>query len=125
MLFRSLQRVFARVGKSLSVSAGEHPLELLAGAFEGRHNLADDVVGVMVGDEDAEMRLAKEVLETRAAQLEHVNLPFGEVGAPLTDPGARALVFWYISLWTAAYLAFLHEQSPEDSQVYGALQAAQ
>ena len=120
-----LQRVFARVGKLLSISAGEHPLEFLAGAFEGRHNLADDVVGVIIGDEDAEMRLAKEVLETRAAQLEHMALPFEGVGEPLADPGARALVFWYTSLWVAAYLAFLHEQSPEDSQVYGALQAAQ
>ncbi len=120
-----LQRIFARVGKSLSISAGEHPLEFLAGAFEGRHNLADDVVGLVVGEEDAEMRLAKEVLETRVAQLEPLTLPFGGIGEPLADPGARALVLWYISLWTAAYLAFLHEQSPEDSQVYEALQAAQ
>ena len=120
-----LQRVFARVGKSLSISAGEHPLEFLSGAFEGRHNLADDVVGVVVGDEDGEIRLAKEVLETRVAQLEPLTLPFGGIGEPLTDPGARALAFWYISLWTAAYLALLHEQSPEDSQVYEALQAAQ
>ncbi len=120
-----LQRVFARVGKSLSVSAGEHPLEFLAGAFEGRHNLADDVVGVIVGAEDEEIRLAKEVLETRAAQLEHLRIPFGGVGEPLADPGARALVLWYAGLWVAAYLAFLHEQSPEDSQVYETLQTVQ
>lgn len=119
-----LQRVFARVGKSLSISAGEHPLEFVSGAFEGRHNLADDVVGVIVG-EDEEMRLAREVLETRVAQLEPLTLPFGGIGEPLSDPGARALVLWYISLWVAAYLALLHEQSPEDSQVYEALRAAQ
>ena len=120
-----VQRVFARVGKSLSISAGEHPLELLAGAFEGRHNLADDVVGVAVGSEDEEMRLAKEVLETRAAQIESLDIPFGGVGEPLADSGARALALWYASLWVAAYLAFLHEQSPEDSQVYEALQKVQ
>ncbi len=120
-----LQRVFARVGKSLSVNAGEHPLEFLAGAFEGRHSLADDVVGVVVGAEDEEIGLAKEVLDTRAAQLESLSIPFGGVSEPLADPGARALVFWYISLWVAAYLAFLHEQSPEDSQVYEALQKVQ
>ena len=120
-----LQRVLARVGKSLSIGAGEHPLEFLAGAFEGRHNLADDVVGVVIGAEDEEMRLAKEVLETRAAQIEPLNIPFGGVGEPLSDPSARALTLWYASLWVAAYLAFLHEQSPEDSRVYEALQKAQ
>ena len=120
-----LQRVLARVGKSLSINTGDHPLEMLAGAFEGRHNLADDVVGLIVGEEDEEMRLAREVLETRASQLETLTIPFGGIGAPLDDPGARALVLWYISLWVAAYLAFLHDQSPEDSQVYEALRAAQ
>lgn len=113
-----LQHVFARVGKSLALTAGEHPLEVLSSALESRHRLGDDVVAVIIGSEDTEMQLAREVLGSRAAQIETLSLPFGGVGEAVSDAGARALVLWYIALWVAAYLAFLHELEPTDSSVY-------
>lgn len=69
-----VQRVFARVGRTLAISTGEHPLELLTGALEGRHQLGDDLVGLIVGPEDEELRLARDVLETRVAQVERLGL---------------------------------------------------
>lgn len=123
-----VQRVFARVGKTLAITTGEHPLELLSGAFEGRHQLGDDVVGLLVGPPDEELRLAGEVLETRVAQVERLALDEvldgveAEVG--VADRGARALTLWYYTLWVAAYLALLHDHSPTDSDVYEALTQA-
>ncbi len=127
-----LQYVFARVGKLLALTAGEHPLGMLAGAFEGRHMLGDDVVALIAGPQDEETRLASEILDTRVAQVERLSLPFGGVGGgtddgigeAVADPGARALVLWYISLHVAAYVAMLHGLSPEDSSVYSEVSRA-
>ncbi len=119
-----LQRVFARVGKSLAITAGDHPLEVLSGAFEGRHQLGDDVVAIIAGETDEEMRLAEELLSTRIAQVERLDLPFGGVGEDITDAGAKTLVLWYVTLWVAAYLALLHQLSPEDSKIYEELAKA-
>lgn len=116
-----LQRVFARVGKTLAITVGDHPLEVLSGAFEGRHQLGDDVLALVVGPQDEELRLAVEVLGTRVAQVETMSLPFGGLGETVADPGARALVFWYITMWVSAYLALLHEMNPADSVVYSKL----
>jgi hypothetical protein len=113
-----LQRVWARVGKTLAITVGEHPLEILSGAFEARHQLADDLVVLIIGLEDEETRLAEEVLKTRAAQIEHLGLPFAGAGQDVEDAGTRSLVLWYVGLWVAAYLALLNQQSPEDSPVY-------
>lgn len=113
------QRRLGRVGKTLAITVGSHPLEVLTGAFEARHALADDIVGVVLGGGDAETRLACEVLATRAAQLE----PFALPDAP-TDPGARTLALWYAGLWVAAYLALLQGQSPQDTPVYARAQQA-
>ena len=116
-LTEALQHVFARVGKSLAIPVSEHPLEVLSGAFEGRHSLADDVVALVLGAEDEEMKLAAEVLGTRVAQLERLDSE--TLGVPLPDdPAARSLVLWYASLFVAAYLAVLHGMGPEDSAVY-------
>lgn len=115
------QRLLGRVGKTLAFTAGTHPAEVLTGAFEARHVLADDVVAVVLGEGDAETKLVGEILSTRAAQLEPFPLPLSE---PLTDPGARALALWYAGLWVAAYLALLQGQSPEDSPVYARAQRA-
>lgn len=121
-----LQRVLARVGKSLAVSLAEHPLEVVTGALEGNHQLGDDLVAVILGAEDAEMALAREVLGSRVAQVEQLALPFAGVGGEVADPGARALVIWYAAMWVAVYLALLHQLSPGDSPVYQAvLQAAE
>ena len=123
-----LQGTFARVGKLLALTAGEHPLGVLSGAFEGRHVLGDDVVALIAGLEDEEMRLSQEILDTRVAQVERLSLPFGSannsVGEAVADPGARALLLWYASLFVAAYVAMLHGLSPEDSSVYSEVSRA-
>ena len=124
-LASAVQKVFARVGKSLSITLGEHPIEVATGAFEGRHEFGDDVVVLALGPEDEEMRLAGEVLETRVAQIETLTLPFGGVGTLPSDPGAQALVLWYLSAWVAAYLALLHKLDPSVNEVYDAVREAQ
>ena len=119
-----VQRVFARVGKSLAFTAGEHPLEVLAGALEARHQFGDDMVALVLGEEDEEAALAVELLETRVAQVERLSLPFGGIGAGLKDSGAEAIVLWYLSTWVAAYLSLLHKLEPLDTEVYNALRGA-
>jgi hypothetical protein len=118
-----LQRVFARVGKSLAVSLAEHPLELVTGAFEGRHQLADDMVALVIGSEDEELQLVREVLSSRVAQIEQLQLPFGGIGNAPKDDGSYALVLWYLANWVAAYLAILHKLDPDDSPVYERVRA--
>lgn len=119
-----IQRVFARVGKSLVIPTGEHPLEMLSGALEGRHQLGDDMVGLVLGHEDEEVALGIELLETRVAQIERLSLPFSDIGTTPKDSAAYSLVVWYLGVWVAGYLALLHGLEPEDSQVYEALRGA-
>ena len=118
----AVQGIFARVGKSLAITLGEHPIEVATGAFEGRHQFGDDVVVLELGQPDEEMLLAREVLETRVAQVERLELP---ANSELTDPGAEALVLWYQSAWVAAYLALLHKLDPSINGVYDAVREAQ
>lgn len=116
------QRLLARVGKSLAIPAPAHPLEVLAGAFEAQHPYGDDVVALRLGREDRELELAREVLATRVAQVEALEL--AAFGAPAPDdPAAEAIALWYAGAWVAAYLALLGEQAPEDNDVYRALTA--
>lgn len=113
-----VQRVFARVGKSLSIALGEHPLELVTGALEGNHALGDDLLALVIGEDDAELALAREVLGTRVAQVERLEaaeLLGGELPA---DRPVVAMIHWYLALWVAAYLAILHGRDPADDQVY-------
>ncbi|HEX7003111.1 MAG TPA: SIS domain-containing protein [Trueperaceae bacterium] len=113
-----VQRAFARVGKSLAVTTGEHPLELVTGAFEGNHALGDDLLALVVGPDDRELELAREVLGTRVAQVERLGLePVLGENEP-ADPVARAVSIWYLAVWVAAYLAVLHGFDPGDSGVY-------
>lgn len=119
-----VQRVFARVGKSLSITAGDHPLELVTGALEGNHALGDDLLALLLGEEDPEMRLVSEVLATRVAQVERLDLgQFGPEGVP-ADPCARAMAIWYFTLWIASYLALLHGQDAGASSVYDEVRKA-
>lgn len=113
-----VQQVLARVGKTLSIPTGAHPAVVVAGAFEGRHQLGDDVVGLVVGPEDGETALVREVLATRVAQIESLNESAGAPLAGMSDPVAEALVLWYFSTWVAAYLALLHDREPGDDEVY-------
>jgi hypothetical protein len=112
-----VQRVFARTGKSLAIAVGEHPLEFASGALEGKHAFGDDLLALLIGGNDAELELAREVLSTRVAQVERLDLSELLPAAP-ADPVATALTLWYLSLWVAAYLAILHGHDPADSGVY-------
>jgi hypothetical protein len=117
-----VQRLLARVGKTLSIALGDHPLEVLCGAFEGRRDLADDVVALVIGREDQEVELAKEVLASRVAQTESLTtLP--DVLA-LKDTAAQTLAYWYLTLWVAAYLALLQASDPANNALYDALREA-
>ncbi len=123
-LMALVQRLIGRVAKSLAMTTAEHPLEVLTGAFETRHQLGDDMVAVILGDKDEELTLVEEVLSSRIAQLERIALPFGNVGTAPTDAGAYNLVIWYISLWVASYLALLNKFDPADSSVYQAVRTS-
>ena len=124
-LANAVQRIFARIGKSLAITLGEHPLEVATGAFEGRHEFGDDVVVLALGPEDEEMSLTREVLETRVAQIETLTLPLGNAGILPKNTGAQALSLWYLSAWVAAYLALLHKLDPGINGVYDAVRQAQ
>ena len=123
-LASAVQRMFARVGKAFAVTVGEHPLETVTGMLEGRHGFGDDIVVLALGDEDADMALAKEVLSSRVAQIEAISLPFGNVTSAPTNGGAQALVLWYISAWVAAYLALLNQLDPGVNGIYDAARTA-
>lgn len=119
-----VQRAFARVGKSLAISLGEHPLELVTGAFEGNHAMGDHLLALVIGADDPELKLVREVLGSRVAQVESfdLNSMLGEIGP--TDPVATAMSLWYLAVWVAAYLAILHGFDPNDSGVYDEVRAA-
>lgn len=113
-----VQQVLARVGKSLAIPTGEHPTGVVAGAFEARHRLGDDVVGLVLGPEDRELALVREVLGTRVAQIESLREHGGAALDGIEDRVAEALVLWYLSAWVAAYLALLQRLDPADHDVY-------
>jgi hypothetical protein len=119
-----VQQVFARVGKMLAVPTGDHPSLVAASAFEARHALADDLVALVLGSEDAETRIVAEVLETRAADLERLTLGAGGWPASLDEPVLDAIVVAYAATWVAAYVALLGELDPSRPGVYAAVQAA-
>lgn len=112
-----LQQMFARVGRSLAIPSGPHPGGTLSGALEGRKALGDVLVGLVVGADDEESRLARELLETRVPQVETLAFPLAGVGAP-SDGVLEGLALWYAAAWMAAYLALLHEQAPGESDLY-------
>ena len=115
VLPRAWQQLLARVGKSLAVPVAHDPLYVLSGAFEARHENGDGRVALLLGDEDAELALAREVLETRLDEVIHVPYPEGVGGY------AGNLALWYFGLWVASYLAERYGQPPEDSPALRAL----
>ena len=117
-----LQQTFAHVGKSLTVTSGPHATGFASGAFEGRHRLGDDVVALVVGPEDDETALVREILSTRVAQIEWLEPPT-DLALP-SDPVAAHLVRWYYATWVAAYLARLHEQDAAEAEVYQSVRAS-
>lgn len=113
-----VQQVLARVAKILAVPTGEHPTGVVTGAFEARHQLGDDVVGLVLGAEDRELALVREVLGTRVAQVENLAGRASDELDAVDDPVAEAMVLWYLSVWVAAYLALLQRLDPADAEVY-------
>jgi len=103
------QGLLARIGKVLSVPVEHEPLYTVTGAFEARHERGDGRLALILGDEDHEMSLCREVLETRIDEVTLVPFPEGSSGY------AGALALWYFAAWTAAYLAEREGVSPEDS----------
>lgn len=104
------QVLLARVGKSLSVPVERDPLYVLTGAFEARHESGDGRVALILGEEDEELALAREVLHSRVDEVIHVPFPEGVGGYP------GSLALWYFGAWVAYYLAERYEQSPEDAR---------
>jgi hypothetical protein len=119
-----VQQVFARVGKTLAVPTGEHSALVAASAFEARHALGDDLVGLVLGVEDAETRLVTEVLETRTAQVERLTLGADGWPEPTHEPVFDGALVAYAATWVAAYGALLGELAPGKEGVYASVRAA-
>ncbi|WP_425148030.1 SIS domain-containing protein [Deinococcus sp.] len=113
-LIEGWQSLLARVGKVLSVPVEHEPLYLLTGAFEAHHERGDGRLALILGEEDAEMALCREILETRIDEVTLVPYPHADGAEPGGYAGALAL--WYFGAWAAAYLAEREGSSPEDSQ---------
>ena len=112
------QVVLARVGKSLSVPVERDPLYVLTGAFEARHENGDGRLALILGEEDQEMSLAREVLSSRVDEVVQVPYPEGVGGY------AGNLALWYFALWVAAYLAERYGVSPEDGKALREVKAS-
>jgi len=104
------QLVLARVGKSMSVPVDRDPLYVLTGAFEARHETGDERLALILGEEDQEMALAREILESRVDEVILVPFPDGSSGY------AGSLALWYFGLWVAYYLAERYNQDPNDGK---------
>lgn len=108
-LLHAWQGVLARVGKVLSVPVEHQPLYTLTGAFEAHHERGDGRLALILGEEDREMQLCREILETRIDEVALVAYPGGASGY------AGSLALWYFGCWVAAYLAEREGASAEDS----------
>jgi hypothetical protein len=117
------QATFARLGKCLAVPSGPHPALLAASAFEARHALADDLVGLWLGAGGGDAPLINEVLGTRVAQIEPLD-PAGDwLPPPSGEVVVDAMTLWYATSWVASYGALLGEHDPDDGRVYRAVRA--
>lgn len=113
-----VQQLFARLGKTLSVPSGEHPLLLATTALEGRHAIGDDLVGLWLGAADAETALVEEALASRVAQVEALRHGDGWLPAASGEPVVDAMTVWYAAAWVASYGALLVELDPAEEAVY-------
>ena len=108
-LIEAWQGLLARVGKVLSIPVEHEPLYTLTGAFEAHHERGDGRLALILGEEDTEMAMCREVLETRIDEVTLVPYPEGSEGY------VGALALWYFAAWVAAYVAERENASPEDS----------
>ncbi|GAB5603785.1 SIS domain-containing protein [Thermus sp. FJN-A] len=110
------QSLFARIGKSLSLTPPFSALEFFLTALEARHEQGDPLAAVLLGEGEG-VRLAKEILETRVDAI-------AEVPAPEGSRLAQAMALWYRLAWTAYYLALLYGVDPSDPEVLERLREA-
>jgi hypothetical protein len=103
------QSLFARIGKSLSLTPPYSALEFFLTGLEARHQQGDPLAAVLLGEGEA-LALAKEILETRVDAL-------AEVPPPEGSRLAQAMALWYRLAWTAYYLALLYGVDPSDQEV--------
>ena len=103
------QSLFARIGKSLSLTPPFSALEFFLTALEARHQQGDPLAAVLLGEGEA-LALAKEILGTRVDAL-------AEVPPPEGSRLAQAMALWYRLAWTAYYLALLYGVDPSDQEV--------
>lgn len=116
-LAEAAQGLFARIGKSLSLTPPPTALEFFLTGLEARHEQGDPLAAVLLGS-GAEVGLAKEILESRVDTV--AELPPPEGASPL----AEALALWYRLAWTAYYLALLYGVDPGDQEVLSRLREA-
>ncbi len=102
------QLALSRLGKSLSIPLAHNALEIIASGFEARHESGDALVALLIGSEDQNLVVAKEILETRVDEVI-------EVPAPAGDAYTANLGLWYMASWVGLYLALLYKQDPKDS----------
>lgn len=115
-LEEAAQSLFARIGKSLSLTPPHSALEFFLTGLEARHEQGDPLAAVLLGEGEA-VRLAKEILETRVDAV-------AEVPPPESSRLAQAVALWYRLAWTAYYLALLYGVDPSDPEVLERLREA-
>ncbi len=108
------QLSLSRIGKSMSIPVAHNVLEILASGFEARHESGDALVALILGGEDENLSVAREILETRVDEVI-------EVPAPAGQAYAANLGLWYLSCWVGLYLALLYKQDPSDAKPLEAL----
>ncbi|GGN03331.1 bifunctional glucose-6-phosphate/mannose-6-phosphate isomerase [Thermus composti] len=110
------QSLFARMGKSLSLTPPFNALEFFLTGLEARHEQGDPLAAVLLGSGEA-AGLAKEILETRVDAI-------AEVPPPEGSRLAQAMALWYRLAWTAYYLALLYGVDPSDPETLERLREA-
>ncbi|WP_126199720.1 SIS domain-containing protein, partial [Thermus scotoductus] len=108
-LEEAAQSLFARIGKSLSLTPPFSALEFFLTGLEARHEQGDPLAAVLLGGGEA-AGLAKEILETRVDAI-------AEVPPPEGSRLAQTMALWYRLAWTAYYLALLYGADPSDGEV--------
>ncbi|WP_043801080.1 SIS domain-containing protein [Deinococcus gobiensis] len=112
------QSLLARTGKTLAVPVPGDALPFVTGAFEAQHEKGDGRIALILGEADAALHVAREVLESRIDEVVQVPYPAGSEGGY-----AGQLALWYFGAWVAAYLAERYDQSPADPPMLARAQA--
>lgn len=116
-LAQAMQQIYARIGKSLSITPPPSGLEFFLTGLEARHEQGDPLAAVLLGD-DERKRVSQEILESRVDTL--IELPEPEAEGTL----AKALCYWYRVAWASYYVALLYGVEPGDWEVLERLREA-